>query len=534
MTNLENNAIKFQCSSCDTTGASPDDPAFASCRDNKHEILEMLDSAEQQPNTKSQTEKQKTKSFSKVKGFVDNVYYVESILVDGKPRFLVRLLDSQDIVVKESLQHNGKAPRPITADECGYFPYSFSSSEVLELTSTSVNTEELFEEVKRIIDRYIVAKEIDKTLIQGDVALTYCQEWIRTVHFPFFVGETESGKSTVLHLGKWLCYRCLYGEDLPNADLYNFLGSDEEGTGTIAEDEAQELSKDREKIRTYKNSYSKGSSKARMLMLSNKKEQKYYKTFCPKWFAGEKIPQDKGFMERLAIVYMTEGEPKSNIKRVTDAEAAELHRLRNKLLVWKLQKIGKVVPRVDCGLRGRDQELWEDFISLFQGTKYFEKCKNVVTYYVDQRQQSIQHSLEAKIFRLVLDKLDSNLELSFVTFWDYITTDNPILSGTVNEKSRKTFYPDDYPNQLTHNSLAKMIEYKFQGKKILKKYRDESGVQHQTTLYSFDKDALNRLAKKYGIQIPLDSPLYCGSSGEQGQLGDHVDHVDDLKGEAKQ
>jgi hypothetical protein len=523
--------MKFECTFCDVIAPNADDPIFEDCKKNRHEILPMIDGTEE--STKEEKTPKKPKVTSKVKGFVDRIY-VESILVDGKPHFLARRLDTNDILVKDSLMQDGIKIKPLTADECGYYPYKFTAADVIRLTSASIKLEDLLDELKQITDRYIVAKELDKWLVIGDIVITYCQEWISTVHFPFFVGETESGKSSVLHLGRQLCYRCLYGEDLPNADVYNFLGSDEEGTGTIAEDEAQELSKDREKIRTYKNSYSKGSNKARMLMLSNKKQQKFYKTFCPKWFAGEKIPQDKGFMERLAVIFMSEGEPRSNIKRVTDAEASELNELRNKLLIWKLQNIGKEVVRVDCGLKGRDQELWADFISVFHGTKYFEKCKNVVTFYVEQRQQSIHQSLEAKIFRLVLDKLNSDFQLNFVSLWDYIITENPILSGTVNEKTRKTFYPDDYPNQITHNSLAKIIEYKYQGIKVLKKYRDQSGIQHQTTMYSFNKDTINRLARKYGIQIPLDSPLYTCSSGERCQLGDQDDHVDDLKGESKQ
>ena len=521
--------MHYQCSFCDLTAETREDPIFSDCNQNHHEILQMVNHNDPEKKPKSVK-----KAISKVKGHVNDEFYVESILVDGKPKFLARRLDSSDILIKDTIEAEAGQFRPVEPNECGYFPYSFSSAEILDLTNESISKQALLEEIKSQIDRYVVAKDLDKHLILGNILVTYSQEWVNTLHFPFFVGETESGKSSVLHLGKWLNYRCLYGEDIPNADIYNFLGSEEEGTGTIAEDEAQELQRDREKIRTYKNSYSKGSFKARILLLQHKKQQVFYKTFCPKWFAGEKVPQDKGFLERLAIVYMIEGEPKSNIKRVDEHEVEQLNQLRNKLLVWKLQNLGKESVRVESGLKGRDQELWEDFLSVVHGTKFYDKCKNVVTYYTKQRHQAIHNSLEAKLLKLLIDKMDSDFDLNFIEFWEYITNDNPELPGNLDTKSRRTFYPDDYTNILTHNSLAKILEYKFQGVKHSKRTRDESGIQHQTTLYVFSKTVLEKLVSKYGIELKMDSPFYGGSRrsrSEQNALcGNHVDDVDDLTG----
>lgn len=501
--------MKYQCSHCDVTGESENDLIFSKCREHNHEILQMEGS---QNSSISKTVNPTPKRTSKVKGFVAD-YYVESVMVDGVPHFLARHLGSPDIVIKDMLPHQGKLLRPLNANECGYYPYTFSSSEILQLVNIPITLDELLEDLLRIINRYIVAKKIDKYLILGDIVLTYSQEWISTLHYPFFVGETESGKSSVLHLARWLCYRCLYGEDIPNADIYNFLGFEEEGTGTIAEDEAQELYLNKEKMRTCKNSYTKGSIKPRMLMLSNSKEQKYYKTFCPKWFAGERLPQDKAFKERLAVVCMMEGAPQSNIKRVTDEEKKELNHIRNKLLIWKLQNIEKQSIQVDCSLHGRDQELWQDYISLFEGTKYCDEAKNVVSFYVNQRHQSIHNSLEAKIFKLLLDKLNDSLELIFTEFWDYVVTDNPLFPGIINDKSGKTFYSDDFENPITYNSLSKIMEDKFQGIKTPRKYRNE-GKQHQTTVYLFKKEPILDLAKKYGAEIPINIHL-CSNSNEK-------------------
>jgi len=464
--------------------------------------------------TTVQSPKLKKYSVAKVKGFI-SLCYVESVIVDGQPKFLARRLDNEEITTNDYLEEQDKNFRPLKINECGYTPYKFSSLEISEQTKEQISTESLIEELKAMIDRYIVCSEIDKYLIIGDILLTYSQERISTLHYPFFVGETESGKSSVLHLGKLLNYRCLYGEDIPNADVYNFLGSDEEGCGTIAEDEAQEIAKNREKIRMYKNSYSKGSLKARILITESSKQQIFYKTFCPKWFAGEKVPYDKGFQERLAVVYMTEGQPQNNIKRLVADEGLQLNQLRNKLLVWKLQNIKKPLEKSNIDLKGRDEELWSDFVSIAQETKYFEKFAEVARFYTEQRHQTIYNSLEAKLFKILVSKLDGNLSLNFTEYWNFATQGNSDLPGRLDPNSRRTFQPDEYPNYITYNSLSKTLEQKFHGVKHQVKKREDS-VQHQITSYSFTMGDLEKLVKKYGIEVPVDSPIHSRELGEQG------------------
>ena len=86
-------------------------------------------------------------------------------------------------------------------------------------------------------------------------------------------------------------------------------------------------------------------------------------------FSGEGIPEDPAFVERTVVIYMMKGNPKDNIKRPKDKKWKEEHigPLRKKLLLWKLQNIGKEFETIDSGLIGRDQELFEDFLSVFAG-----------------------------------------------------------------------------------------------------------------------------------------------------------------------
>lgn len=502
----------LQCTNCDKRKddckcTSPNFITFTDEQD--HKQLEQ--------DQKKQDQAQKHAQI-KAKGMI-NRHYVESILVEGKPYFLCHDTISGEITTKEHLYYLDQMIKPLDPSQCGYLPYNFTYNEIKQIKTKKVSKDILLDKIKEQLTKCVIVSDLDLHLILGDVMLTYEQEHVNTIHFLFVVGETESGKSTVAHFFRWLGYRCLYGEDIPNADIYNFLGTDEEGAGTISEDEAQEIGINREKIRTYKNSYSKGALKPRIIQTANSKKQVYYKTFCFKVFAGERLPDDKGFRERLAVIHMIEGSPQFNIKRLTKEQRETLLNLRKALLVYKVQNVTTPLPEVDSGLSQRDQELWEDFLRVLSGTKYSDMAKKVVSYYTKQRHESIWNSIEARVFKLILRVINGTLEARFEYFWHYLTNEQDDLSGHL---EKETFYPHDYGQKITRNFLATLFEGKFHAKRR-QKYSIENGKKHKITVYSFDENVLKSLSKKYNV-------VYSGPRGDGGKLSiDEVDHVDDSK-----
>ena len=494
-----------------------------------HNIVLKKDVIFEEEDKKKKSSKPK-REIHKTKGKIQGKF-VESIIIDEEPRFLCYDLKTSKLSIEKQFETEENIIKPLDVNQYGYIPYEFTKPEIDQALKNKVSKNILFDEIKKQIDRYLVLREIDKHLVLGDAFLTYEQEHISTLHFLYVVGETESGKSTILHLFRWLGYRCLYGEDIPNADIYNFLGTDEEGAGVIAEDEAQGLFKHSEKIRTYKNSYSKGSKKPRIIQTQNSKKQVFYFTFCFKIFAGEVIPEDKGFKERLAVIHMLEGQPKSNIKRLNKEEKKELLTLRKALLIYKLQNTNNELPKVETGLIQRDQELWADFLGVVNDTKYFEKCKETVAYYVNQRHESIWNSIEARILKLVKQKLDSNLNLSLEVFWNHLINIQDELPGRLD---KETFYPYDFGIKVTRHYLSSLFEAKYQAVRITTYKTDEKGKKHKITVYRFGSDVLEVLSKKYNIKdLKTSQPVLIGGNGQQGQLtpnkADQVDQVDHLK-----
>lgn len=460
-----------------------------------------------------------------IKGKIGSLF-VESIIYDNAPCFLVN--DNGKVRVSERETVDGVIYAPIGIQERGYPHYTFDKMYLKLLINNPPTKEHLLDEINGFVDRYLVADQSAKSLVLGDILLTYSMEWIDTVHFPYVVGETESGKSTILHLFRRLGYRPQYGEDIPPADIYNFLEDGEEATGIILEDEAQEMAgTNRDKIRMYKNSYSRGATKARIVGAdSNNKRQKFYKTFCFKAFAGERIPEDKGFQERCPIIFMSEGNPKENVKRPTAEALEKITLLRCKMLFWKVLNYHQGLGDINTGLIRRDQELYEDFLRVMSDTKYYDDCKLAVEYFVNQRHEKIYNSLEARIFKILKPTLNDN-SIELAVFWDFLTNIK-LQTELKGLHDKESFIVYDFGKKISRQWLSKLLIEKFKGTRFVKwEYRDGNLVQRtKVTKYLFDPEVFAKLSVKYNFDGETSPKLV--QVGELGELADQADQADGL------
>ena len=427
----------------------------------------------------------------KVKGWVGKNLYVESVFVDSVPKFLaINVKLGKIFTVRELSTHEGKI-RPLRREEMGYMPYEFTLEEIERLNRCEISLKEILEEVYEKVGIYLAVLVRDRILVTGDLVMTYCQEWISTVHYPYFVGEYGSGKTTAISLCGIIGYRCLITGSMTYAGIYNSLGNDEEGAGTIAEDEAQNMGKD--KISLYADSYSKGKTVPRVRG-ANFTHVTYFKAFCCKWFAGTRTPDDGGLCERLVIVHMLGGKPEKNIKDVywNKELRRPLQVLRNKMLFWKMKNIKNGFPKIESGFEGRDRELWNDFLSLFSGTRFEEEAKKTSQYYLEQRHDAIKDRIEPKILTIIRPMLEESNKIEFRRIWEAITHSDE-LPGDL-DTSGSTFHPH-FAEKITRNSLSRMLIEKFHAERE----RDYS-KRPLVTYYVFDMEVIRILSERYNIE----------------------------------
>lgn len=429
---------------------------------------------------------------AKVKGWISKTEFGESVIVNEKPALLVIDTSTGKFSVKDSISTPTGPVRPLKKGEAGYMPYEFTLEEIERLNEYKISLKEILEEVYEKVGIYLAVPVKDRILVTGDLVMTYCQEWISAVHYPYFVGEYGSGKTTAISLCGIIGYRCLITGSMTYAGIYNSLGNDEEGAGTIAEDEAQGMGKD--KINLYKDSYKKGKTVPRVRG-ANFTHVTYFKAFCCKWFAGTGTPNDDGLRERFAVVHMLGGKPKKDIDDIYSDEDLRqpLQILRNKLLCWKMQNIKSGFPKIESGLEGRDRELWNNFLSLFNGTKFEEDAEKTSQYYLRQRHDAIKDRIEPKILTIIKPMIEENCKVSFRRMWDAITNNNDELPGDL-ESSGSTFHPH-FGEKITRNTLSHMLTEKFHAEKV-----KLDGKRPQIRYYRFDMEVIRILSKKYNIE----------------------------------
>ena len=104
---------------------------------------------------------------------------------------------------------------------------------------------ELYAKIKSLCNLFIDAQDKHHvSILAADIIYTYYQDRLGLTHYLFFIGKPGSGKSNNLTLIKLLGYRTFMSADMTTANVYQFLGNQEEAIGTLCIDEANSVDED--------------------------------------------------------------------------------------------------------------------------------------------------------------------------------------------------------------------------------------------------------------------------------------------------
>jgi len=463
-------------------------------------------------------------------GLLENGCF-EAVYSNGKPAFLV--LNSGVFTVLDKLELEQGPVYPKETKNFPYEPYGVYEGSV-------PNREDLFWQVRNEFETWIDVEPVWKDILAACTMLTYQQEKLQTVPYLFLYGDNESGKSTVLQVLNFLCYRPLYGVTIPSADLYGYL-EDTDGAGCILEDEVQGINKDIDKVKIYKAGYKQGACVPRTLLTQNERVIKYYRTFCFKACASEQIPQMKGFNERFLFISMVEGYPAKEWADISKEDLARLRDLRNMLLKWRMLARGWELPEPELDLKGRMKELWKPLLQVTHGLTVHDGLAKFVQEQQDERLRGKQNTLEGHIIKTVVELINERGEpapIPFKTIWDELRLD---LDGKVDERKPNVMDTSEFFD-VTKNKVGYRLREILSGKKAINKFKDQEGNWVSNQVYIFEPEKLRRVARKYGYEFSSKFQSFLASShlsskfssfqgctDEKTMLKDHAENVEKMQ-----
>ncbi len=188
----------------------------------------------------------------------------ESIVIVGQPPTFLHLVDDGRPQYTLEIETDSKIVYPSDKiDTQNPLPYIFDSTkelkEYLELARKET-FDTLLSQVQIIYSKYVNTDEHYIVILAADTIYSYFQDKFGTTHYNIFVGDNGSGKNSALLAFKYLGYRVFYVTAASAPNYFTFLGEIEEGQGTIAEDEADDIAYDKDKRKILKTGYCSGGT----------------------------------------------------------------------------------------------------------------------------------------------------------------------------------------------------------------------------------------------------------------------------------
>jgi hypothetical protein len=465
--------------------------------------------------------KLKEKPVYPVRKYTSNngIYLNEAVIIDGQPLFAQVINGGNGVTFYKEIETKDMTLRP--PGKLEYPPdsaYEFESEDELEAYIQYSKEKEtiytLYRDVRKFYTRdyFVDTEPRNSTLLALYTITSYFQDKFSTVHYILNVGDNGSGKNSIIITYSWLGHRVFYINGASGANIREYLGTLEEGQGTIAEDEMDNIDKDPEKMKTFKTGYASGGCVPKILEANTKgREQRYYHTYCQKMFASENLPSMKdsrGLLDRSFVVKCIKGFPlknaKSTKKRTRTDEVlsliSELQRLRKRLFAYRLVHFDDVIQEIhELSISGRALELVEPALLLFHKYKVTEQDDKIfndeilptLSSFLNERMNRRNDSIEGKLYPIITKLVEEQGE----------TLENDKIFNTVQVEMEgkeipgksDAFYIEDLGKVVTRNNILKILKEKFKAvptRKVL-----EDGTMPRA--HHISRDALERVKAAY-------------------------------------
>jgi hypothetical protein len=478
----------------------------------------------------------------------------EAVIIEGKPMFAVHSLEGgHGIKLVEELETADMVLRPPTKQEYppdSYYEYKSEDEfyNTIEYAAKNDSIYKIYHDVKPLYTKeYFVDTDLNNSSLLAIYTITsYSQDKFSTAPYIWLIGDNGSGKGSIILVYTALGYRVFYMSGASGANICEYLGTIEEGQGTIAEDELDNLDKDQYKQLLYKMGYQSGTSIPKILDASSRSRiQQYYKAYCQKMSASENLPSmkyAKGVLDREFIIKCVKGFPKYNIKAIkkhTKTKEVErlvnlLSDLRKRLFAYRLVHFDDVIPEVKrLTISGRALELTESALSLFhkyRSTPEDEETFNneilpVLSAFLKERLGRRNDSLEARMYpeimTLVNSKGGDGLAIDNDTIYAWLQLQ---FGGKAIPDRIGAFYMDDLDMEVSRSMITKILREKFKAQPI-RIIDEKTGSRDRG--HRFQLDVLQQVARLYEdpweIKILPTEESSDGSSARPDQVDQSIE-----------
>jgi hypothetical protein len=408
----------------------------------------------------------------------------ENIVLAERPKFVYLDENKKPHFIDEIERINDILIPNDTIDTQNPIPFVFDSKEDLEQCLKEAKDEtldSLFSRVESINKKYVDVEPHYHVLFTASIIWTWIQDRFGITHYNIIVGDNGSGKNSQLLVFKYLGYRVFYVVSASAPNYYTKMGNVEEGQITTAEDEAEDIARDKDKRNMIKNGYSSGGSVPKVELEGGRKSEDWL-VYCQKWFAMEELPNDrgmKGILDRSFVFKFLIGNPHYNIKDVIksvgDPKFKPLHdeliNTRKILFCWRLLHYNDVILDVDLNVKNRTAELTKPLIRLFQNSpNALEKILDSLSKFMIERNEVTKNSFESKLYEVIDTLRQETKELTF--------TNRQLLDKTIEIMDCKEteklniFWSLEVGMKVSQTKITSIAKSKFKAKSVFKREQD--------------------------------------------------------------
>jgi hypothetical protein len=451
--------------------------------------------------------------------FTSTLY--ETIILEDIPRFIGYNSEANTIEEKlyiiDEIDEVQRIIKPMPKEAHACRPYEFVNAQELFLYLKKAHFEtiaSLYTKSKNIVQKYVVQDIYIQQLLATNVVWSYFQDKMPTTTYLLATGDNNSGKTAAGYTYKGIGYRAVSMVNPTASNIYRTCGSIEAAQVTIVLDEAEKVSdnKDTTMADTLRSGYQRDEVLPRNDSSDTGYKTNYYFPYCFKFMISEKGLNEydsKGVLDRTLSFNTKPGDPAYNIdikevlvygRNTTSPYLQncfnEIISFRKLMLLYRLVHFQDKIEDIDIGLTRRNKELAKPILMLFIETEVQAEVEETLKYFLEQKNERKQNTLEATLGPLVLsfftDKSKKIINKPITEIWAKVVKELS-TDATYNSALVKQIETFEFGTLYKGGVLGKLRD-RFGGK--TKKF---NGVRNMV----FNYDTVSAVAENYTTEIKI-------------------------------